>query len=107
MTALQFHRALAGMDVWSATSDAFSFVISYESATGPGFHGSTGYLASWRPSYAGFGAIKIIGSPFETFANAEKASNAMLNDLNANKVLDDSPCDELLPTGWPGDRPSA
>ncbi len=107
MTALQFHRALAGMDVWSATSDAFSFVISYESTTGPGFHGRTGYLASWRPSYAGFGAIKIIGSPFETFAKAEDACNAMLDDLNANKVLNDSPCDELLPARSPGDRPSA
>lgn len=79
---LQFHRALQGLDVWSATSDGRSFVISYESPTGPGFHGDPGYLASWRPLQPNSVAIKIGGSPFETFANAEEACNAMLEDLN-------------------------
>ena len=49
--------------------------------TGPGFHGSTGFVASWRPLYRGRGAIRIGGSPFKTFAEAEHACNTMLNYL--------------------------
>ncbi|XIA62831.1 hypothetical protein ACFIOY_25860 [Bradyrhizobium sp. TZ2] len=93
MTPLQFHRALEHMDVWSASSDGFSFVISYESPTGPGFHGRAGYLASWRPLHLNSLAIKISGSPFETFAKAEEACNAMLDVLI--KQNDGGPHDEL------------
>ncbi len=85
--ALQFHRSVEELDVWSASSDGCSFVISYESPCGPGFHGSTGYLASWRPLHFGSGAIKVIGSPFKTFADAEHACNAMLEHLKANTDL--------------------
>jgi hypothetical protein len=81
MTSLQFHRAVEHMDVWSATSDGFSFVISHESPTGPGFHGRIGYLASWRGLHSNSLAIKIGGSPFGTFAEAEEACNAMLDVL--------------------------
>ena len=35
---LQFHRAVEKMEIWSANSDGYSFVISYESPNGPGFH---------------------------------------------------------------------
>jgi hypothetical protein len=77
---LHFHRAAEKIEIWSAYSDGYSFVISNESLAGPGFHGRPGYLASWRP-YPGFGAIKIIGSPFKTFDEAEAACNAMLRDL--------------------------
>ena len=81
--SLQFHRAVEKMEIWSATGDEFSFVITYETPAGSGFHGRTGYLASWRPLYRGNGAIKIGGSAFATFAEAEKACNAMLEHLNA------------------------
>jgi len=82
VTPLQFHGPLEGMDVWSANSHGFSFVISYETPDGPGFHGHTGYLASWRPLHLGSLAIKVTGAPFRTFAEAEAACNAMLNILN-------------------------
>jgi hypothetical protein len=97
MTPLQFHRAVAHMDVWSASSDGFSFVISHESPTGPGFHGRTGYLASWRGLHSNSLAIKIGGSPFKTFAEAEQACNAMLVVLTAGKS-DGGPNDELPPS---------
>ena len=79
--ALQFHRAVDEMEIWSASSDGFSFVITHESRAGPGFHGRPGYVASWRPLYLGSGAIKIGGSPFSTFAETEEACNAMLEHL--------------------------
>lgn len=85
---LQFHRAVADMEIWSATSDGFSFVISYESSNGPGFHGRTGYLASWRPLYHGIGAVRVIGSPFKAFAEAEEACNRMLKHLNGKEDAD-------------------
>jgi hypothetical protein len=78
---LQFHRAVEQMEIWSATSDGYSFVISFESFAGPGFHGRPGYVASWRPLYQGRGAIKIIGSPFKSFDEAEAACGAMLKHL--------------------------
>lgn len=70
---LQFHRPIENMEIWSASGDGFSFVISLESPTGPGFHGRSGYLASWRPLYENNGAIKISGSPFRRLAEAEAA----------------------------------
>ena len=79
--ALQFYRAIEHLEIWNASSDGFSFVIIYESPTGPGFHGSLGFVASWRPLYQSRGAIKIIGSPFKTFVDAEEACNAMLKHL--------------------------
>ena len=78
---MQFHLAVEGMEIWSASSDGYSFVISFESLTGPGLHGRPGYVASWRPLYQSRGAIKIVGSPFETLAKAENACNAMLTYL--------------------------
>jgi hypothetical protein len=38
-------------------------------------------VASWRPLYGEHGAIKIIGSPFKSFNDAEVACDAMLKDL--------------------------
>ena len=81
--SLQFHRALETMEIWSATGEGFSFVITYESPAGAGFHGRPGYVASWRPLYRGDGAIKVGGSAFVTFAEAEKACNMMLEHLTA------------------------
>ena len=81
---LQFHNPVEGMEIWSADREGFSFVISYESPAGLGFHGRTGFLASWRPLYQSRRAIKIIGSPFKTFAEAEHACNAMLKQLTTN-----------------------
>jgi len=85
MTPLQFHRAVAHMDLWSASSDGFSFVISHESPAGTGFHGRTGYLASWRGLHSNSRAMTIGDSPLETFAAAEEACNAMLDVLNARR----------------------
>jgi hypothetical protein len=79
--ALQFHRAVAHIEIWCANSDGFSFVITYESPTGPGFHGRLGYVASWRSLDVNGGAIKIGGSPFKTFAEAEETSNIILKHL--------------------------
>jgi hypothetical protein len=79
---LQFHRSLESMELWSASSDGFSFVISREMPTGPGFHGRPGYMASWRPLYQNKCAIKISGSPFQIFAEAEEACNRMLGHLD-------------------------
>ncbi|WP_028351188.1 hypothetical protein [Bradyrhizobium murdochi] len=81
--SLQFHLAVEDMEIWSASSDGYSFVISFESPTGPGLHGSPGYVASWRPLYQSRGAIRIIGSPFKNFAEAEDACNTMLNYLTS------------------------
>jgi hypothetical protein len=81
--ALHFHRAVDDMEIWSASSDGFSFVITYESRAGPGFHGRPGYVASWRLLYFGSGAIKIGGSPFKTFAETEEACNVMLKHLTS------------------------
>jgi hypothetical protein len=44
-------------------------------------HGRSGYVASWRPLYGGQGAIKVIGSPFKSFEEAESACDAMLKNL--------------------------
>ncbi len=79
---LQFRSAVEGLKVWIATSDDISFVISFASPTGAGFRGRLGYVASWRPDYAGRGAIKVIGSPFKNFADAEQACNAISEHLN-------------------------
>jgi hypothetical protein len=80
---LQFHHAVDRLEIWSATSDGYSFVISFESFSGPGFHGKPGYVASWRPLYGGRGAIRITGSPFKTLDEAEVACDAMLNHLRS------------------------
>jgi hypothetical protein len=82
--SLQFHLVVEDMEIWSATSDGYSFVISFESPTGPGLHGSPGYVASWRPLYPSRGAIKIIGSPFKSFDEAEAACDAMLKHLTSD-----------------------
>jgi len=60
----------------------FSFVITYGSPTGPGFHGRIGYVASWRRAIGG--AIKIGGSPFKMLAEADEACNAMLKHLTSD-----------------------
>ena len=79
--SLHFHRAVENIDVWSASSADISFVITFASPTGPGFHGRRGFLASWRPIYSSAGAVKLTGSPFNTFADAEEACNTMLGIL--------------------------
>jgi hypothetical protein len=78
---LRFHHAVEDMEIWSATGDGFSFVISHETRTGPGLHGRPGFIASWRPLHQNTGAIKIAGSPFDIFVDAEAACNAMLEHL--------------------------
>jgi hypothetical protein len=42
---MQFTRVVNTMEIWNASSDGFSFVISYESRGGPGFHGAPGVVA--------------------------------------------------------------
>ena len=79
--SLQFHQAVKNMEVWSASSADTSFVITFASLTNSGFHGRRGFLASWRPLYSTRGAVKVTGSPFNTFADAEAACNTMLSVL--------------------------
>jgi hypothetical protein len=71
----------ADMEIWSALSDRFSFVITYETRTGPGFHGQTGFVASWRALSGNVGAIRVGGSPFKTLEEAEQACNTVLQFL--------------------------
>ena len=81
---MQFTRVVStveDMEIWNASCDGFSFVTSYESRSGPGFHGRTGFVASWRPIYQNRCAIKVGGSPFETLSEAEEACTAMLGHL--------------------------
>ena len=83
--AMQFVRVISRveqMEIWHANRNGFSFVISYESRSGPGLQGRTGFVASWRPiHHHKTSAIKIGGSPFKTLAEAEEACEAMLGDL--------------------------
>jgi hypothetical protein len=81
---VQFSRTITFVEdiqVWNATSDGFSFVICFASRSGPGFRGNPGFIASWRPILQNRTAVKVIGSPFETFSEAEKACEAMLGHL--------------------------
>jgi hypothetical protein len=80
---MQFSRITGPADlaIWSASSGGFSFVISSESRSGPGLHGPPGFVASWRPLYLNRPAIKVGGSPFSTFAEAEKACEAFMKHL--------------------------
>jgi len=79
---LHFHHAVPNMDIWSASSADISFVISFSTPNGTGLRGKHGFLASWRPLYSGTGAVKVTGSPFSTFAEAEAACNTMLGVLD-------------------------
>ncbi|MFB9267349.1 hypothetical protein ACFFWD_30080 [Bradyrhizobium erythrophlei] len=79
--ALQFHRATSDLEIWSASDRGYSFVISHESRSGPGLHGQPGFVASWRPIDLNKPAIRVGGSPFDTFAEAETACEAFLKHL--------------------------
>ena len=83
--SLQFRRAVENMDVWSASSADISFVITFATPTGSGFHGRRGFLASWRPLYSRRGAVKVVGSPFQTFVEAEAACNTVLEMLQETR----------------------
>ena len=92
---MQFSRVITpveNIEIWNAASEGFSFVISYESRSGPGFHGNPGFLASWRPIYRNTPAIKVIGSPFKTMTDAEQACEVMLGYL-----ISDSPSSRQRP----------
>ena len=83
--ALHFNRvgpATAELEIWSASERGFSFVISNESSSGPGLHGKPGFVASWRPINFNRTAIRVGGSPFRSFAEAEKACEDMLVHLS-------------------------
>jgi hypothetical protein len=87
---MQFTRVVSpveDMEIWNASSDGFSFVISYESRGGPGFHGPPGYVASWRLLSQNTFAIRVAGSPFKTLAEAEEACRAMLGYLGGAASL--------------------
>jgi hypothetical protein len=84
---LQFSRVITPVEdiqIWNATSDGFSFVISYESRSGRGLQGKPGFVASWRPIYQNRFAVKVIGSPFKTLSAAEQACEVMLGHLINN-----------------------
>jgi len=83
---LHFSRvgpATGELELWSANERGFSFVISNESSSGPGLRGQPGFVASWRPIHINRPAIRVGGSPFKTFAEAEKACEAMLVHLSS------------------------
>ena len=81
---MQFSRVsgpVKDMQIWNASSNGYSFVISYESRGGPGLHGHPGFVVSWRPIHQNRSAIKLGGSPFKTFTEAERACETMLKHL--------------------------
>jgi hypothetical protein len=83
---LHFSRvgpATEELEIWSASERGYSFVISNESSSGPGLRGQPGFVASWRPIHINRPAIRVGGSPFKTFAEAEKACEAMLAHLSS------------------------
>ena len=71
------------LKIWHANNDEYSFAISLESPTGPGFQGRSGYVASWRALQDNKPAIKVGGSPFATFIEAEEACELMLMHLSS------------------------
>ena len=81
---MQFRRIISPVEdlqIWNASSNGFSFVISFESRSGPGLRGRPGFVASWRPIYQSKCAIKVAGSPFKTLTEAEVACTATLAHL--------------------------
>ncbi|HEX3082834.1 MAG TPA: hypothetical protein VHQ86_06350 [Candidatus Saccharimonadia bacterium] len=87
---MQFSRVITPIEriqIWNASSDGFSFVISYESRDGSGLQGMPGFVASWRPIFENRTAVKVIGSPFKTIAAAQQACEVMLGYL----INDSSP----------------
>src|SRR5260370_19971494 len=95
--ALQFSRvvfAVEDMEIWNASSNGFSFVISYESSAGPGFHGRSisrprtyGFVASRLPIHQNRCAVRIIGSPFKMLADAEKTCKGILGPPTSSSGL--------------------
>ena len=86
---MQFSRVMTpveDVEIWRASSNDFSFVISYASPSGPGLRGNIGFVASWRPIHENRSAVKVIGSPFKTFTAAEQACQDTLGHL-----INDSP----------------
>jgi hypothetical protein len=83
-SVMQFSRVILPVEdiqIWNASSDGFSFVISCASRSGSGLQGNPGFVASWRPLYQNRFALKIIGSPFKTLDAAEQACEVMLANL--------------------------
>jgi hypothetical protein len=81
---MQFVRVISrveDMEIWNASRNGFSFVISYESHSGPVLQGRAGFVASWRPIYENRCAIKVGGSPFKSFTEAEEACKASWDTL--------------------------
>jgi hypothetical protein len=84
---MQFNRVITPIEdiqMWNASCDGFSFVISYASRGGTGLQGNPGFAASWRPIYENHFAVKVIGSPFQTLGAAEQACEAVLVHLNSD-----------------------
>jgi hypothetical protein len=92
--SLQFHQAVEHLGLWIASSADISFVIAFTSPTGPGFRGRHGFVASWRPLHPRTGAIRIAGSPFKTFADAEAACNDMHGILEVSRA---APANKIVP----------
>src|ERR1700724_2352067 len=63
---------LEDMEIWSASRDGFSFVISHESRSGPGFHGPPGYVASWRSLSRNTAAIRVAARPLKRLLRPTK-----------------------------------
>ena len=81
---MQFSRVITPVEdiqIWNASSNGFSFVISYVSRGGPGLQGNPGFVASWRPIRQNRSAVKVIGSPFKSFTAAEQACEVVVGHL--------------------------
>jgi hypothetical protein len=93
---MRFSRVVTPVEdiqMWNASSNGFSFVISYANRGSPGFQGNPGFLASWRPVNQNRPAIKVVGSPFGTIVDAEQACEVMLGYLISDKPSEHrTPC---------------
>jgi hypothetical protein len=81
---MRFRRvriSVEDIQLWNASSNGVSFVISYESRGGPGLQGDTGFAASWRPILHNRPAVRVLGSPFRTLGAAERACEVTLGHL--------------------------
>ena len=76
---------------WRAQLHGYSFVISLEMQTGPGFEDYTGYTASWKDmkyDMVPFGqqpSNRIDGGPWQTFTEAEQACKETLRALKSKQ----------------------
>ena len=78
-------RRASKLSRWTATTAQLSLAAADMFATPVAVHWSSRLYASWSLLYQNRTAIKVTGSPFKTFVEAENACNAIFSHLNDTK----------------------